>query len=128
MLRRAYQPILIAACFPWRRYTAGDIFRADIWLVNDGPAAWQGCGAEALLDDTLRWTAADVSLPPSSAVPIGELVVWLDDAPRVLALKLRCGEIALASNRYDLAVHLPGRQPRRARAIHALGERLLEMD
>ena len=128
MLRRAYQPILIAARFPWRRYAAGDVFRAEVWLVNDGPEAWQGCCAEALLDDTVVWTAADVSLPPACAAPIGELVVRLDDVPRVLALDLRCGEIALASNRYDLAVHLPGRQPRRARAIHALGERLLEMD
>ena len=65
MLRRAYQPILIAARFPWRRYAEGDVFRAEVWLVNDGPAAWQGCCAEALLDDTVVWTAADVSLPPA---------------------------------------------------------------
>ena len=128
MLRRAYQPILVAARFPWRRYAAGDVFRADVWLVNDGTGAWQGCCAEALLDNIVVWTAADVSLPPASAAQIGELVVRLDDAPRILALDLRCGETGLASNRYDLAVHLPGRQPRRARAIHALGERLLEMD
>ncbi len=35
--------------------------------------------------------------------------------PHALVLDLRCGEMTLASNRYDLAVHLPGRQPRRAR-------------
>ena len=128
MLRRAYQPILIAARFLWQRYAKGDVFRADVWLVNDGPGAWQSCYAEVFLDDAVVWTAADVSLPPASAAQIGELVVRLDDIPRVLALDLRCGETALASNRYDLAVHLPGRQPRRARAIHALGERLLEMD
>jgi hypothetical protein len=128
MLRRSYQPILIAARFPWRRYAAGDVFSAEVWLVNDGPEAWQGCRAETLLDNVVVWMAADVSLPPASVAPIGELVVRLDDAPRVLALDLRCGETALASNRYDLTVHLPGRQPRRARVIHALGERLLEMD
>ena len=104
------------------------MFRAEVWLVNDGPEAWQGCCAEALLDDTVVWTAADVSLPPACAAPIGELVVRLNDVPHALALNLRCGETALASNRYDLTVHLPGRQPHRARAIHALGERLLEMD
>ena len=95
MLRRAYQPILIAARFPWRRYAAGDVFRADVWLVNDGPEAWQGCCAEALLDNIVVWTAADVSLPPASAAQIGELVVRLDDAPRILALDLRCGETGL---------------------------------
>ena len=127
MLRRAYQPILIAARFPWRRYAAGDVFRAEVWLVNDGPKIWQGCCAEALLDNIVVWTAADVSLPPASAAQIGELVVRLDDVPRVLALNLRCGETVLAANRYDLAVHLPGRQPRRARMIHSIGEQLLEV-
>ena len=128
MLRRAYQPILIAARFPWRRYAAGDVFHADIWLVNDGPAMWQGCCAEVLLDDTAVWTVTDVALPPASVSQIGELSVLLEHAPQAMVLDLRCGEMILASNRYDLAVHLPGRQPRRARAIHALGERLLEMD
>jgi beta-mannosidase len=128
MLRRAYQPILIAARFPWRRYTAADIFRAEVWLVNDGPTAWQGCRAEALLDGTVVWMAADVTMLPASAAPIGDLVVRLDAAPHDLTLSLRCGEMILAANRYDLAVHLPSRQPWRARQIHALGERLLEMD
>jgi hypothetical protein len=72
------------------------------------------------------WMAADITLPAACASPIGELAVPLDAAPRTLTLSLRCGEVLLASNRYDLAVHLPGRQPRRARMIHAIGERLLE--
>ena len=128
MLRRSYQPILIAARFPWRRYAEGDVFRADVWLVNDGPEAWQGCSAEALLDGTVVWSVTDVTLPPASVTQVGELVVPLAVAPQALTLDLRCGEMLLASNRYDLAVHLPGLQPRRARAIHAVGERLLEMD
>ena len=93
MLRRAYQPILIAARFPWRRYAAGDVFRAEVWLVNDGPEAWQGCCAEALLDDTVVWTATDVALPPACVSPIGELAVRLDDVPHALVLNLRCGEM-----------------------------------
>ena len=128
MLRRAYQPILIAARFPWRRYAAGDVFRADICLVNDGPEAWQGCSAEALLDGAVVWSVNDVTLPPASVTWVGELVVPLAVAPQALTLGLRCDEMLLASNRYDLAVYLPGFQPRRARAIHAVGERLLEMD
>ena len=125
MLRRAYQPILIAARFPWRRYAAGDLFRAELWLVNDGPAAWQGCCADAFLDGAMVWTATDITLPPASVSRIGELAVPLDAAPQTLALNLRCGGMLLAPNRYDLAIHLPGRQPRRARAIHAVGECLL---
>ena len=128
MLRRADQPILIAARFPWRRYAAGDLFRGEVWLVNDGPEAWQGCCAEALLDDTVVWMVTDIALPPASVSQIGELSVRLEHVPQAMVLDLRCGEMISASNRYDLAVHLPGRQPRRARAIHVLGERLLEMD
>jgi beta-mannosidase len=127
MLRRAYQPILIAARFPWRRCAAGDIFRADIWLVNDGPVSWKGCCAEALLDGTMVWTATDVVLPPACVSPIGKLTVLLEAAPHALVLNLRCGELSLASNLYDLTVHLPGWQPRRTRIIHSIGEQLLEI-
>jgi len=127
MLRRSFQPILIAARFAWRRYTAGDVFRAEVWLVNDGPASWQDCCAEALLDGTVVWTLPDVDLLPGRASRIGELSLVLEDAPHVLVLTLRCGETLLAANHYDMAVYLPGRQPRRAQAIHALGEHLLEM-
>ena len=127
-IRRCFQPILIAARFPWRRYNAGDAFRAEIWLVNDGPAPWPGCRAEASLDDTAVWSAADIELPPASAMPIGELNLTLVTIPSILALDLRCGEAVLASNRYDLAVHLPGRQPRLARWTHRIAERLLEID
>jgi beta-mannosidase len=126
MLRRAYQPILIAARFPWRRYVAGDVFRADIWLINDGPASWQECCAEAFLDGTTVWALTDVALLPGCASRIGELSVVLSHVPLILAFHLHCGETVLATNRYDMAVYLPGRQPRRARAIHSLGEHLLE--
>ena len=127
-IRRCFQPILIAARFPWRRYHAGDAFRAEIWLVNDGPAPWHGCRAEAALDGAPVWSAAGIELPPASAAPIGELNLTLVTIPSILALDLRCGKAALASNRYDLAVHLPDRQPWRARWIHRMAERLLETD
>ena len=126
MLRRAFQPILIAARFPWRRYLAGDVLRAEIWLVNDGQASWQACCVEALLDGTPVWKVTGVVLPPACASPVGELAVRLDVAPQALDLSLRSGGVLLASNHYDLAVHLPGHQPREARVIHSLGERLLE--
>jgi beta-mannosidase len=127
VLRRSYQPILIAARFSRRYYATGDVFRTEIWLVNDGPTTWQECAVEALFGGKVIWTAADITLLPACASPIGELTVLLDPAPQTLALTLRCGEMLLASNWYDLTVHLPGSQPCRARAIHAVGERLLAM-
>jgi hypothetical protein len=125
MLRRAYQPILVAARFPWRRYAAGNLFRAEIWLVNDGAAGWKACCAEAVLDGRVSWAAAGIALPPACAFPIGALVTTLEAVPQVLALGLRCGELVLAVNRYDLAIMVPGRQPPRARAMHAVGDYLL---
>ncbi|MGQ9491255.1 MAG: glycoside hydrolase family 2 TIM barrel-domain containing protein [Anaerolineae bacterium] len=41
------------------------------------------------------------------------------------ALTLRCAETVLAANRYDLAVHLPGRGPWRACLTRRLADRLL---
>ena len=125
MLRRAYQPILIAACFPWRRYAAGDLFRAEVWLVNDGRHGEAVC-AEALLDDTVVWTVTDIALPPASVSQIGELSVRLEHAPQAMVLALRCGEMISASNRYDLAVHLPAVGRRQCPGDPHVGERLLE--
>lgn len=126
-LRRCCQPILIAARFPWRRCAAGDPFRAQVWLVNDGPQAWHDCRAEASLDGEPVWSAERVDLPPASAVQIGELNLTLVRPPRILSLALHRGAIALATNRYDLAVHLPGRQPLANRLLHRLAEQLLEI-
>jgi hypothetical protein len=87
---------------------------------------WQDCGAEALLDGTVVWASSDLDLLPGRASRVSELSLVLNDVPHGLALTLRCGETLLSANSYDLGVYLPGRQPRRARAIHALGEHLLE--
>jgi beta-mannosidase len=128
ILRRSYQPILIAARFPWRSYAISDAFQAEIWLVNDGPKAYQGCRADAILDGEAVRSAEEIKLPPAGATQIGELNLTLVTFPRFLSLALCCGEAILATNRYDLAVHLPGRQPQRTRLIHWTAERLLETD
>ena len=113
MLRRAYQPILIAARFPWRRYAAGDLFRAEVWLVNDGPEAWQGCCAEALLDDTVVWTVADIALPPASVSQIGELVVRLEHVPQAMVLDsaLRGDDLGVQPLRSDRSPAGPSATP-----------------
>jgi beta-mannosidase len=128
MLQRCYQPILIAARFLWRHYAAGDTFRAQVWLVNDGPQTWRGCRADAFLDGEAIWSAERIDLPPLSAAQIGKLNLTLVTSPHHLTLTLHSGNAALATNRYDLAVHLPGRQPLRGGLIQRLAERLLETD
>ena len=126
MLRRSYQPVLIAARFPWRRYGPGDPFRAAIWLVNDGVEDWSGCRAVARLEDRPVWEADDVDLPAASAHQIGTLETTLSAAPGVLELALFRGDTCRAANRYDLGVHLPGPQPLRGRLNRWLADWVLK--
>ncbi len=124
-LQRCYQPILIAARFPWRHYRAGDTFAAEVWLVNDGPGPRARCCATATLDGQSVWTQEEVMLPAASAVRIGSFTIPLAAPPETLDLQLACGDEVLAANRYDLSVYLPGRQPLRARLMRWLADRLL---
>jgi len=125
MLRRSYQPILIAARFRWLRYRASDTFRAEFWLVNDSPRAWDECRAEVSLDGQPIWPADGLRLAPGSSAKIGDLTLTLSAPPTALDLRLTCGDDTVAVNRYDLAVHLPGRQPLLPRLNRWLADRLL---
>jgi beta-mannosidase len=126
MLCRSFQPVLIAARFPWRAYRGGETFRAEIWLVNDGPKAWHGCRAEAALDGQATWALEGIELVPANARAIGELAWKLDAPPRWMTLQLACGAVILASNHYDLAVPLPGPRGWRGRLTRWLVDRLLD--
>lgn len=125
MLRRAFQPALVAARFPWRRYSAGDEFAAEIWLVNDAPEARPGCTVEARLDGQIVWSQAAMTLPAAGAQPAGQFSIRLAAAPRELTLTLQQTDVTLAENRYDLAIYLPPNQPRSARLTRWLADRLL---
>ncbi len=125
MLRRSFQPVLVAARFPWRRYAAGEVFAAEVWLVNDGLQRRTGCRAEAILDGQPVWTSDEVVLPAAGIARVGNFTVALAAAPSALALRLGCGAETLATNHYDLAVHLPGPQPLRERITRRLGDWLL---
>jgi beta-mannosidase len=125
MLRRSFQPVLIAARFPWRRYAAGDQFEAEIWLVNDGLQRYPSCRARATLDGATVWTANDLGLPPATAVRVGEFAFVLEQPAQQLTLRLSCNGAALASNRYQLASHLTGPSPLRRRLIRWLADRLV---
>jgi beta-mannosidase len=128
MLRRSFQPVLIALRFLNRARHPGEIWRAGIWLVNDGPAEWSGCRAEARLKDASLWAADGLALPAGSAACAGNLE-WTAASPQgVLRLRLLCGDVELASNEYDLDVPIAGPGPRMSRWRQALAARLLRAD
>ena len=125
MLRRSFQPLLIAARFPWRRYAPGDVFQAEIWLVNDSAQAYRGCRARASLDITTAWRASDLGVAPASATRVGAFEFTLEQPAQALTLRLSCGSETLASNRYRLASHLTGPPPLSSRLIRLVADRLI---
>lgn len=110
MLRRSYQPLLVAARFDWRDWRAGETFKAEIWWINDGPDRFTGCSVKAVLDHELVLDADNLVIQPTSAQRAGAFAVALTARPSKLALTLLCDTNVLASNSYDLLVYLPPRQ------------------
>lgn len=125
MLRRAFQPVLVAARFQWQPYRAGERFAAEVWLVNDGAVARPGCRVEVRLDGQVVWARDGMDLPAAGARPIGQFTITLGADPAELALTLAHDADILAHNRYDLAVHLPIGQPLIARLRRGLADWLL---
>jgi beta-mannosidase len=125
MLCRSFRPVLIAVRFLHRARLPDEVWRGEIWLVNDGPLGWSGCRAEAILEGVLLWKGEGLPLPGASAVRAGGLT-WASASPQgVLRLRLLRGEVELASNSYDLDVPLLGPGPRMSRWRQALAARLL---
>jgi beta-mannosidase len=125
MLCHSLQPVLIALRFLNRARLPGEIWSAEIWLVNDGPAGWSHCRAEATLESRPLWAVEGLALPGASAVRAGSLA-WMASAPQgVLHLRLLCGDVELASNSYDLDVPVAGPGPRMSRWRQLLAARLL---
>lgn len=124
-IRRSYQPLLVAAQFPRRPYTEGDLFEAALWLVSDLPAAQPPCTVEAWLDDRAIWTRAAVDIPAAGAYRLGSVRVPLAAPPETFILRLLRAGAVIAENRYDLQVPLPGPQPRASRLLRWLADRLL---
>ena len=125
MLRRSFQPLLVAAIFPWRRYEPGEPFQAEIWLVNDGPQSWPAGRIEATLDGVHIWAQDAAAIAPAAARPIAAFTHTLLAAPQRLDLRLLHDGAVLAINSYDLAVYLPGPQPIRGRLMRWLADRLV---
>ncbi len=127
MLSRSYQPILLAAVFPWRVYAAGETFQAELWLVNDALDGWENCCAEAELDGQLVWGRDSLAVYPASVQQIGQFKCRLSASPATLALRLTEADKLLVGNRYDLAVPLPPKRPLSARLSRWLAGRLREL-
>jgi hypothetical protein len=117
--------VLIAVRFLSRARLPGEVWRAEIWLVNDGPAGWNDCRAEVSLDGALLWAAEGLALPGASAARAGDLA-WAAAPQGVLRLRLLCGDVELAFNSYDLDAPIAGPGPRTGRWRQALAARLLD--
>ncbi len=111
VVRRAYQPLLVAARFGRRRSQAGERFKAEIWLVNDGPHPFEGCVVEAFLDGKRVYLCEDARIDGAGGRQTGVLDVLLEETPAQLELICRQGDAVVARNEYDLGVYLPPRQP-----------------
>ncbi len=131
MLRRSYQPLLVAAVWSRRHYRAGDVFEAAVWVVNDGTGGWQDCAVEAELDGELVYAQRGLDILPGHAGRVGDFRQVLQAAPCSLVLRLLppdavAGGQPLATNHYDLAVPLPGPQPLGARLTRWLARRFVK--
>ena len=111
MLCRSYQPLLMAAVFPWRAYGAGDTFKAELWLVNDGLDSWENCCAVVELDGKPVWGSEHIAVYPASVQRIGQIKCNLVASPTTLSLCLTDDDNLLVGNQYDLAVPLPPKRP-----------------
>ncbi|HEX9116838.1 MAG TPA: glycoside hydrolase family 2 TIM barrel-domain containing protein [Anaerolineae bacterium] len=126
-----FQPVLVAAEFPRRRYRSGETFVAGIWLVNDTGNSQSACQIQAEIDGQPVWQASGIELPAFAARRVGDLSVRLGASPAGLALRLLApGQVGtqtvLATNCYDLAIPLPRRQPLPARVNRWLARRLVK--
>ena len=120
MLKRSYQPLLLAAVFPWCSYVAGDTFQAELWMVNDGLDGWENCCAEVELDGEPVWAGEHIVVYPASVQQIGQVRCRLVASPTIFSLSLTQDQGLLAGNLYDLTVPLPPKRPLKAQVARWL--------
>jgi beta-mannosidase len=127
MLLRSYQPLLVAARFPWQKWRAGERFRAELWMVNDGQETYDECKLAVWLDGERIWQSGKLSVPPASARRTGLLDFRFQTQPGELELRCERGGAVIAKNRYDLSVYLPPRQPLRSWILRRAADMLLKI-
>lgn len=97
-----YNPVLLSAAYPLRRYERGDRLSIELWVINDRLEPLESAFAEAVLDgETILHCA--VSVPADSSRRIAHTLYTLDHTPQRLCLSLtgRSGEV-LSANEYNL--------------------------
>ncbi len=124
LLARWYAPLLVSLDYPLRGYAAGDTLRADLWLINDGLEAWEGCEARLLHGEALLWKGP-ARVGPDESRRLARLAARLGEPALPLRVEVWQGERRLAENDYDLRFHDPRRGMRlddwlRRRAADAL--------
>lgn len=106
-LVQVYNPVLLSALYPLKRFQAGDRLDIELWAINDLTEPVEGALAEAILEGEIIFQG-EVSLPSDSSVSIGRISHLLQRSPQRLELRLtaRTGE-TLCTNGYDLTYDPP---------------------
>jgi beta-mannosidase len=109
LLKTWYNPILVCLEFtPGLNWQAGDVFEAVVWGVNDtldvvGGASQRDAGRwRVTLDGEIIFEQEAVSLPPNSAVRVGEISYPLKQKPEKISVVWQAEEGTIAHNSYDL--------------------------
>ena len=100
-LKETANPLLVSLDYALRRYWAGDVLVADVWVINDWARDFPGCRVEIALQDKRQ--VFDVSVGPDSASVVGRIEWTLPEGNWRVTCRLAQGDGILAENHYDLA-------------------------
>ncbi len=104
-LKDWYNPILISLNFPvGRQWRSGDVFRAEVWAINDSLQPYTDCALQIDLDGRPIHTQV-IDVPADSSRRVGRITTRLTRKPQRLTLTLHRHLRILARNRYDLTWH-----------------------
>ena len=105
-LKTLYNPVLISLEYALQEYHPGDLFQADIWVINDLLTPHRDCLLEINLDDR-RLYSRTVSLPADSSQKVGSVEHRLGPHKGHLTVTLHRQRQLISSNEYDLLYHDP---------------------
>ncbi len=122
-LRHLLSPVLVSLDYPLRRYTAGDLLEAQVWIVNDAAREWTDGELNLVLYDQAGRPAAchsqQVNVDAASASVVGQLrwVLPPGSSWQVACTLTHHGRL-LSTNRYRLDEH-DALQPTRRQRLEA---------
>jgi beta-mannosidase len=94
-------PLLVSLDYAPRLYAPGDVFSADVWVINDWPRDLPGCRVEVTLQDMQQ--VFEVNVKPDCAEVIGRVAWTLPEGDGRVTCRLAQGEQTLSTNHYDLS-------------------------